>query len=171
MDGLYLKSEMKKVNDWLRDNVLLVQRDGFAKDIHIDEIADMSDSTSNKIIEESIRISKVFFSKFLSLNVDELCLYLSIDLREYGNVLKGAPENFADLCSQYDIYTMPEIILYKPLPEFPIANVEIYRKPLSLEEFKYERARAFYKEYRTAEEIAINMEYRREINFVCSSSM
>lgn len=142
------------MNVTLSQAISHVQNTGTLFDIHLSEILDKSSNTSAKnLLEASV--------KFLaSLNKDELYtlddleVYVSIDLVSDYDYLKGAPDSYQELIEQIDFpYSDPEFLCYRLKQEKSLERVnEFYRKPLLFPELKqyYNELEFLYSEFRSS---------------------
>ncbi len=173
MDGIYQSDKMirRKIADWISESISQIHATGNAVDVHVDKFIDVSDLSEVDLIKSSIELFNLFIKPFSGSEHDTLSIYLNIELKEFGDRIKGAPNSFEGLCNEFDQFSMPEIILYKPAPLMYPSKVEIYRKPLFFEQLaQYPDISVFYKEDRFIEDGNEGSEFRREVNVIYTPS-
>lgn len=158
---------MTKISEWVSNAIDQILRTNNTVDVHVDDFIDTSSLSEADLVKSSIELFNLFVVSFKERKCDGLVIYLSLDFVDRGDSVFGPPKDFEELCREFDGFSMPEIILYKPNPLIYPPQVEIYRKPLFFKEFiGYADIMVFYKEDRPVVIGNEELDFRRELNII-----
>jgi hypothetical protein len=158
MDGNF------NLENWLKTSIDSVKKNGITCDIHLDEFDFFQNENGHRNVDFSINMFKNAIQLIDYECANGIGIYLSIDLCSHPK-LGNSPKNLNNIYEQYDTNKIPEIIIYKPYkPEIP-PQLQFYRVPLSFIELECDLV-AFYKEFRTLDEMNEDDDFSREINIV-----
>lgn len=163
----------KKIEHWIKTSLNEITSIGDVKDIHINELFDFQFSKSEDFINYSIVVLKELSKIAEQINLSNLRLDLTIELKESSN-FKGRPTSLKNIIDEVDIYSMPEILLYRPIPNdnLSVNLMEVYRTPIL---FKIAddigKFIVIYEEYKLYDDINQKGNYSRWITFVYNSDL
>lgn len=158
----------QNIYDWFSKASKEIKNLGDVRDIHIDEFPDIKLNSPEDYLMNSCTILKELSLVAKDFNLSGLRLDLNIELKE-SDEKKGRPIDLRSIIEDVDTYSIPEILLYKPIPDnnLSVGTMELYRTPIlfkicdGIEDFK-----VFYEEYRSYTDIDEEESFSRWLNFV-----
>lgn len=163
----------KKIFNWLDKSLNEIKKNGDVRDIHIDEFSETELRDAEDFLIASCSILKELSLIAKKINLSGFRLDLNIELKESKEWM-GRPINLKNIIESIDTYSMPEILVYKPIPNDNLSTntMEFYRTPIlfkiceNVEDFNL-----FYEEYRNYVDIDEKECFTRWISFVYNSNL
>jgi len=158
----------KNIANWLSESLKEINNFGDVKDIHIDELSDIEPQKPQDYLTVSCTILKELSLIAKDLDLSGYRLDLNIELKE-SSESKGRPKDITTNLKNIDILSMPEVLIYKPLPDtnLTVSTIEFYRTPVLFKICEgIEKFKVFYEEYRNYNDINKKENFSRWLSFV-----